>query len=60
MATGPEKAAPGSLQNIWTGGHFFLLFWLLVHHGLRKGLFVITEVVERIQNEVFSSNVNNI
>ena len=26
MTPGPEKAAPNSLQNIWTGGHFFCYF----------------------------------
>ena len=35
-----KKAAPGSLQNIWTRGAIFLLFWPPVHHGLWKGLFL--------------------
>ena len=26
MASGPKKVAPGSLQNIMTGGHFFCYF----------------------------------
>ena len=38
MASGPKKVAPGSLQNYKDRGPFFLLFWLPVHRGLRKGL----------------------
>ena len=38
MASSPKKVAPGSLQNYKDRGPFFLLFWLPVHRGLRKGL----------------------
>ena len=35
MASGPKKVAPGSLQNIRTGGHFFCYFgsWSIMAYG---------------------------
>ena len=36
MGPDPEKAAPGSLQNIWTGGHFLCYFGSLSIVAYRK------------------------
>ena len=40
MAPSPEKVAPGSLQNIRTGGHFFCYFgpWSIMAYGTASQL----------------------